>query len=118
LIGIKRNQSQGEANVKPEVVVITHPEDKNLGRPPSHANLEPVWFESHDSPFGSDDPWTLYLVVTPRADDEALAYLAKRGKVSLEALRQYRDSLPPRPAPYSDIGIETVEIPLLKMAIA
>lgn len=107
----------------PEVIVITHPEDENLGRPPSYANTHPAWIESFSAPFGSGGPITTYLVVSPRAEDEDLACLAKRAnatgnQVSVETLRKYRDSLPPRTAPYSDEGREIVEIPLLKMANA
>lgn len=104
--------------MKPEVIVITHPEDENLGRPPSYANTHPAWIECFSAPYGSGEAITTYLVVSPLAHDAELAQLADRGRVTLEALRQYRDSLPPRTAPYSDEGIELVEIPLLKMATA
>lgn len=104
--------------MKPEIIVITHPEDENLGRLPSYANSHPAWIESFAAPFGSGGPITTYLVVSPNAHDEELAQLAERGHVTLEALRKFRDSLPPRTTPYSDEGIEFVEIPFIGVANA
>lgn len=101
----------------PRKFFITHPEDKRLGLLPSTSNQRPARYEGFNLP--GEDQETIFLVISKHATDSQLLKLAERFdylKASLTELFQYRDSLPKRETPYSDEGIDTVEIPMIGAA--